>query len=991
MKLLQIARSMACAVALLSLSATAATKSFTLQVNDVSGLDSPWPMTGGLPFPEGEVPDPARIRIVNGEGEEVPSQIDVTATWRDGSVRWALAGIHASPKGEYRVEYGPGVSKSAPAHALTMKQTGDGGFTVDTVAAVYEFRADRLLPESGRMGATVFLAGSGDGAYLIDNNGRLARVAGDSADIETKILKQGPVRTVIRRAGWYVTPGGERVARAKAWFYFTAGSPFVRITHSIVFTEDTNKLWLRDYGLEFRTPKPAKQAVFALSEATKEDRYTKTKAPVEEKERRKLAEMFSSGLVERKQSLFPAALEGGEVYMLQDDYPHVLEREFRAVVARAPRPLIADGGTVDTNNLWIHPWLKKLDVAGDWAEARYDDHALAVVMPQLAQRFPKEIAVGPTGVRVAFWSGRSGRELDFRAVTLVNEYWKKWANYATAPFELKKSERGPAVAARVAKEPSNAQGAARTHDVWLLPRTGVVSDSQLKKQALAAANPPLLQADPAWMGNSQAIGWPMHPKDTEQFPKAEEAISNQWEEILGGSYGNSELRRTGFLMWGMHITIGHGTRWFRLATAVSQYELDIHAWLLFARSGERRYYDFARHYTRFAGDLGVHHWTAGKRFRGGLSWPMEIGVGLPMYWQGRSNLSGTWAPAWLLDYRLTGDEYANELLLMSADAYREHAALENPLFDYMNGRHVISLSALYEHTGDEKILTLLRIAAERMIDLKNPTGLNDNLNNGVYYKTSPEWLLPLHMYYHATGDKTARSVILRAMDYKFRFFYSSSQTFRLFLFTEAYRWTGNRAYLRLIKLMVEEPFQGMIGMNYFLGAPNSLHAIANAEQPIKPFPVLAVTRLKDRNGKDDSVARSDFTGHIMPHKFIEGDRLPPLLVKKKANTPMNLSIYVRTGNKLDEDAEPVVRVVKDEASGDGLVVDNVKIDKKQRYKTRNPNSLTNGRNYPRRWHVQLTLPAAAEAGRYRIEFPIAETVIVLESDAENVSLEGEIK
>lgn len=66
---------------------------FDLRVNDVSGLQEPWPMVGGLPFPEGELDDAARIRIVDAEGDEVPAQIDVVATWRDGSIRWAHAGV----------------------------------------------------------------------------------------------------------------------------------------------------------------------------------------------------------------------------------------------------------------------------------------------------------------------------------------------------------------------------------------------------------------------------------------------------------------------------------------------------------------------------------------------------------------------------------------------------------------------------------------------------------------------------------------------------------------------------------------------------------------------------------------------------------------------------------------------------------------------------------------------------------------------------------
>lgn len=963
---------MAIAAALLSLSAVAETGRFPLQVNDVSGLDAPWPLIGGLPFPQGELHDPAQLRIVDSQGVEVSAQIDVISRWRDGSIRWALAGLNASPQRQLRVAYGPAVRRSAPAQPLTMEQGDDGALTVDTGVAVYTLLPDRLLPESGRLGDTVFLANSGAGAYLIDNQGRLARVAGTGAEVETQILKQGPLRTVLRRSGWYVTGEGERVARAKAWFYFTAGSPYVRITHSLVLTEDTNELWVRDYGLDFRTPEPADEAVFALSEGTWADTYMGGRGPEEAEKLGELAEMFSSGLVQRQQTLFPVELDGGEVYMLQDEYPHVLEREFRAVVARAGAPLLTEEGDVHLGTFWVHPWLRRLEVVGDWAEARYGGHALGVVMPQLAQRFPKEIAVGPAGVRVAFWSGRSGRELDFRAVTLVNETWQQWADNANHPFGLKHTDRGPAIGTRIAHQPSNAQGAARTHDVWLLPRTSAVSDAELKAQALAAAHPPLLQADPAWLGNSTALGWPVQAKDSARFPEVEAALSDHWEEILGNRFGHAELRRSGFIMWGKNITLGTGPRWFRLSQGRGHYKLDVNAWQLYARSGERRYYDYGRHFTRFAGDLSLHHWTAGDRFRGGFT---NAEVHLPFYWHGPSTFNGSfWTWGWLAEYTLTGDEYANELLQMVADAYIERADDRRTMTGYQHG-HLYNLSVLYDHTGHETLRELARQAADNLIDLDNPVGLNDELRYGIYYKTSTEWLFPLYLYYNATGDATAREAILRALDDKFRFFYSSNQTFRLFMFSEGYRWTGNPAYLRLVKLMVEEPFFSLMGHNYLLGAPTALHAVANADQPIDAFPVLAVTN------RDDGVPRSDFFGHLMPHTFIEGGALPPLLVGQAAGSPVTLSIFVRLADDFSEDTEPVVRLNRLSATGDARPVDEVQIAKTQRFETRRV-----GRNHLRRWHLKLTLPSAAEAGTYRLEIPQAATIVVLESEAESVTL-----
>ena len=61
-----------------------------------------------MAFSKGEVKDASSIRIMSGT-REVPSQIDITAKWIDGSIRWALAGFTDSPQNRYRVEYGEGI------------------------------------------------------------------------------------------------------------------------------------------------------------------------------------------------------------------------------------------------------------------------------------------------------------------------------------------------------------------------------------------------------------------------------------------------------------------------------------------------------------------------------------------------------------------------------------------------------------------------------------------------------------------------------------------------------------------------------------------------------------------------------------------------------------------------------------------------------------------------------------------------------------------
>src|SRR5690606_9688788 len=176
---------------------------------------------------------------------------------------------------------------------------------------------------------------------------------------------------------------------------------------------------------------------------------------------------------------------GDAVYMLQDTFPHFRESESLGVVGRMD---VANGFRLDptlviADTFWLDDWLYKGAVVGDWADVSYGNVAVTVVMPNLARRFPKEIAVGPDGFRTVFWSGRSGRELDFRTATLINEYWQTFAEAAP---------EGPmAFAAR----PSNAAGTGRTHDVWLIPSAPAVDVATVQQRARAAQDIPLVQPD----------------------------------------------------------------------------------------------------------------------------------------------------------------------------------------------------------------------------------------------------------------------------------------------------------------------------------------------------------------------------------------------------------------------------------------------------------------------------------------------------------------
>ena len=720
---------------------------FDLKVNDVSGLDKPWPLIASLAFPEGLLQDASAIRIMSG-GMEVPSQVDVAAVWRDGSIRWALAGFTSSPQAGYTVEYGKGVRRGEYAQPLKVTRQESGGFSVDTGAAFYLFESDKLLPESAWLVSggrrTHILGDSGAGAYLLDNSGRTARVSGKTAGVENAFLKEGPGRLVVKRSGWYVTGQGERLARAEAWLYFSAGSPYVKITHSIIFTEDTNKVWVKDYGLEFKTPAGPSDVYCSIGEPGSDE-------------------------------VKHVRAAGEEVYMLQDTYPHFAEREYRAVIG-------VEGGDAE-----------EYEVAGDWAHGDYGNHGITIVMPWLAERFPKEISFGPGGARAVLWSGRSGSELDFRPKTLVDEYFKAWVKEGLNGYSEKSLE---SIA-------SNAQGAARTHDIWFLPHGGRYDEPMVRKSAVAAARPPLAIADPAWLCRTEAMAsHPMLHRDEERFPREEAVISEYWERLI---LPLQVFPMKGFIAWGCYPDRSYrevGEKIMSNHHALSnlrEYGLRVEPWRLYMRSGERVYYDYGHRFSRFTGDWHVSHMdvpgSSGKTRGGFTTTPGGRGISgkLPLFWGEKGaphNINSGEIRHWLFEYYLTGDERSLDLMHMIKESFKK----DNwDVREGGKGYMVRTLLALAVMDWDEEALDKAKELARGMIDMDSQIPLRS---------THKDYLPNYNLlaYYLETGDEIAREAFLKHADQRYRFDRRfqpiAYKNFDAFTYTLAYMMTGDERYRR---------------------------------------------------------------------------------------------------------------------------------------------------------------------------------------------------
>lgn len=902
-----------------------------LHVSDLSGVEAPWPLVGGVAIPQGHAQGPENVRVLDAAGNPVEAQIDIATTYRDGSARWALVSMMAPVDGEYVAEIGPDVAAASVQGGISLSPI-DGGYRVDTGAAVFTVTQSALVPHSAEIAGRVLFAPGEAVAYAADNRERRAVAAGPAAGIEVSVLREGPIRTILRTEGDYVLDDGTRIARGICIMEFFAGSAMVKMTHSFILTENTNELWFRDYGIT--VPVGAQGDAVATFDTDRAFDETVRRVPL---------------------------AAGDSAAITQVEFPHFGERDslFELFLFRGNRGELLESG----------------EACGEWADLARGDLGLTVAVKDFAEQFPKGYSATHEALTVHLWPERSGREMDFRAETLVRDYWRSWADQA------------PGGAEALAAIPSNAQAARKTHQLWLMPRVGNLDVTQTARRAHAVTEPVLLQCDPEFLCDSGALPWPLQPKDTGQFPEEEALISDFWERT---TFGYRVFPMTGFIAWGMNPYLQYRRdsegRWqagfYRLSQMVD-YGLRRHVWTLYARSGERRYYDYGSRFNTFAGDWEMQHLDVEgedglTKMRGAFSYG---DIHKPFYWGTetwrytyfllRSGISGHDSMNWLLEYYMTGNEHALETAQQYGDAFKRHWDLQETVDGSAPFIILRVITALYTHDWDAQLGEMARELAHRLMLPENPNGLYEDMPYGPLYKVDRN-AAATYDYWWATGDELAREVFLQALDYEYRFNRIPSpieyQNGKAFLYTLAYNMTGREVYRQIAAQLVRSalnvegerlaeeigdtdpheldglPFRGPhLNMHPTLGIPTALTLLAQAEQPIAPYPLLVKAFNAER-------ARGVFN--------------------KPANEPLTLQVYLRTMRTGEIEPEvfgPDERPVE------------CAIQSEERIPSYSPSQF-------RHFSYRIEVPAGAPAGTYTLGVGGPEEFIVQEADTEQVAL-----
>ncbi len=215
----------------------AANESIALRVQNPHPLEvRGWPVTGGVPFPQGALAGPEQVRLSGGEGE-VPVQTKALARWPDGSLKWLLvsfaADVAARGEATYRLEFGRRVQRPEVPRPIAVRQAGQG-LSIETGRA--QWRIDRQGNLAGASIEDRDLLPGDQVAYTSaeDAQGHLYRTTAEPAKIE--IEEAGPVRVVVKVVSPLVDAGGNRLLTIEKRIEAYRGTAFLRLHHTFVVT-----------------------------------------------------------------------------------------------------------------------------------------------------------------------------------------------------------------------------------------------------------------------------------------------------------------------------------------------------------------------------------------------------------------------------------------------------------------------------------------------------------------------------------------------------------------------------------------------------------------------------------------------------------------------------------------------------------------------------------------------------------------------------------
>jgi len=689
-------------------------------------------LTGGIPFPMGQLQPGQPVRLHDTAGSIWPVQAKPAATWEDGSVKWLQLTTAVPTNGQGRqlsLEYGPSVAADLPGPTSVRVDDGADAVTVTTGPITFTVSKrrfamfDAVFADSNRSGSfedRERLSSGGD--LVVTHDNREFRSSLDTRTYQLVVEESGPLRATLKATGWLRDAKGEGFCQFIVRIQAYAGLPELRIFHTLVYT-----------GF------PGNRAVPVAAGARLPDNETIQSIAIE----------------------LPVNTSQSSEFITADDRGVIttpLSAAATITQASHQSSRLREGDKTLREAVRTEGWALVQDASGGvLAEVR-----------DAWQQFPKQLIADPVAHR------------------MVMKLWPESAG------ELDLQTQQQAAGADGAGT-GRAFGLAKTHEL-MLGFIGVHVEPELAQSIAALWREPwVLAADPDWIYDTDALGT-LAPQDRGRFSDAETMLQGlfDWAERQPRNFAwygmldagdtrtwyRKEAPEKSYEDWGWHPE----GRWgWHNGDGVGQ---EAAALLAFARSQDIRYLRYGQALARHIMDVDtVHYDTVANDPRLRRLPPDASRVGSMHranadHWGGpNDDASSTNVAGLLLDYYLTGEvrawDVAQEVGGFLLGDPLVGTTRSNVTSPRTIGNILLGDVLLYQATWDPRCRDAASRWVRTLIDGQQPDGTwleaydpsarrwsGDAKNSDV-----AEHVLPALIAYHRlTGDTKAAAAITKAAD-----------------------------------------------------------------------------------------------------------------------------------------------------------------------------------------------------------------------------------
>jgi len=693
--------------------------------NPTSGYATQFPVSGGIPLPNGEVKTIDQIQIFDKDKQPIGSQVRPLGRWIDGSLKWiqvdAKLDIEPLKKQFCYLGYSEKLNKYKKPKSQLGIEENRSGITVNTGAVKFIVKKDGF-----RLFDQVWVDKNNDRKFsrneLISKDSDLVLVhrgekyySSLDKDYSLTVEERGSNKVTLKAEGWFVSKKKRKFCKFVVRLQAFEGKDFVNVYHTFIYTGyPENKQHYLYKGKRL----PKNETVEAI--------YIETPYAMG----KNLQYSFGAD----NSSLRSNFAEPVKIFQDSSDSFSVTHRGKK----------VLDG--------------KKLE---GWLDISGHDSGLAVSIKHLWQQFPK------------------GWYIDDKKNVLYTMLWPSWHG----DLDLKTT---PAANGEEAVARGSAFGLAKTHDMTFYFHAGMLDKEKGWNTLKLVGKSLLLSADPEWVYDTVSIGKIM-PGGKKSFGIAEEAIDlmfdwsqrqvkiNKWYGMI--DFGDTlALHRDGeWLSNGRH-------GWIQ-----NEY-MGLHSGSLaqYLRTGDYKYFEFGENLAKHIMDVDTVHYNTvdnDKRLKKRI--PNDYSqVGSQHrhnadHWGGRNEeTSHTNLHGILLYYYMTGYERAfdvakeiGEFFLKQRVTYFRHPDL---CPQRSIGNLVWGVSEMYEATSDERYKKVADKWADVLVRGQNYDGTWSETYNPLIKRWDDklkaffaiDYTLPALITYHRiTGNKAVADSIVRGTRY----------------------------------------------------------------------------------------------------------------------------------------------------------------------------------------------------------------------------------